>query len=101
MNKIYINKNMSFMIENDSILVKYNEICNKIKKTFNIKFNSMPVYDENYLKPKIKKFNGVVNTIFWGDKVPKEGAHHICIARISIDFVMKMEKENYPPVYLK
>ena len=54
MNKIYINKNMSFMIENDSILVKYNEICNKIKKTFNIKFNSMPVYDENYLKPKIK-----------------------------------------------
>ena len=92
---------MSFMIEDDSVLVKYNEICNKIKKTFNIKFHSMPVYDENYLKAKIKEFNGVVNTIFWSDKVPKEDAHHICIARISIDSVMKMEKENYPQVYLK
>ena len=40
-------KNMSFMIEDDSVFVKYNEIWNKIKKTFNLKFHSMPVYDEN------------------------------------------------------
>ena len=34
------------MIENDSVLVKYNEIWNKIKKTLNIKFHSMSFYDE-------------------------------------------------------
>ena len=35
---------MSFMIEDDSILVKYNEFWNKIKKTLSIKFHSMPFY---------------------------------------------------------
>ena len=94
-------KNMSFMIKDDSVLVKYNEFWNKIKKTLNIKFHSMPVYDEKYTKVKIEIVNGVVNTNFWGDKIPKEGAHYTCIACISIDSVMKMGKKNYPQVYLE
>ena len=72
-------KNMSFMIEDDSVLVKYNEIWNDVKKTLNIKFHSMPVYDKKYIKAKLKEFNGVVNTKFWSDKIPKEGVHHTCI----------------------
>ena len=55
---------MSFMIEDDSVLVKYNEIWNKIKNTLNIKFHSMPAYDEKYIKTKGNEFNGVVNTNF-------------------------------------
>ena len=94
-------KNMSFMIEDDSLLVKYNEIWDSVKKTLNIKFHSMPVYDEKYIKAKIKEFNGVVNTNFWGNKIPKAGVHHTCIACISIDSVMKMEKKNYPQIYLE
>ena len=39
-------KNMSFLIKDDDILVKHNEILNKIKKTLNIKFHSMSIYDE-------------------------------------------------------
>ena len=35
-----------FMTEDDSFLGKHNDIWNKIKKTLNIKFHSMPVYDE-------------------------------------------------------
>ena len=50
----------------------------------------MPPYDEKYIKAKVKEFNGVVNTSFWGDKIPKEGMHHTCIACISTDSVMKM-----------
>ena len=93
---------MSFMIEDDSVLVKYNEIWNNVKKILNIKFHSMPVYDEKYIKTKIKEFNGVVNTNFWGNKILKEGVHHTCIACISIDSVMKMKKKkNYPQVYLE
>ena len=61
-------KNMSFMIEDDIALVKCNEIWNKIKKTLNIKFHSMPVYDEKYINAKVREFNGVVNTNFWGIK---------------------------------
>ena len=42
------------MIEDNSVLIKYNEIWNKIKKTLNIKFHSMPAYDEKYIKAKVK-----------------------------------------------
>ena len=49
------------MIEDDRVLVKYNEIWNKVKKTLNIKFHSMPVYDEKYIKAKVNEFNDVVN----------------------------------------
>ena len=31
----------------------------------------------------------------------KEGVHHACIACVSIDSVMKMDKENNPQVYLE
>ena len=36
---------MSFVIKGDDMLDQYNEIWNRIKKTLNIKFHSMPVYD--------------------------------------------------------
>ena len=85
-------KNTPFMIEDDSVLVKYNEIWNKIKKTLNIKFHSRPVYDEKYMRAKVKEFNSVVNKNFWGDKVPEKDVQHTCIACISIDSLMKMEK---------
>ena len=49
-------KNMSFMIKDDGILVKYNEIWNKIKKKLSTKFDSMPVYDEKYIKAKVENF---------------------------------------------
>ena len=94
-------KNMSFMIKNDDVLDKYNEIWNKIKKTLNVKFHSMPVYDEKYIKAKIREFNGVIKTNFLIDEVPKEGVHYACIACVTIDSVMKMEKKNYLQVYLE
>ena len=39
-------KNMSFVIKDDEVLDKYNEIWDKIYETLNKKFHSMPVYDE-------------------------------------------------------
>ena len=43
------------MINDDNVLVQYNEIWNKIKKTLNIKFHSMSVYDEKYIKAKVRE----------------------------------------------
>ena len=94
-------KNMSFLIKNDRVLDKYNTISDKIKETLNIKFHSMPVYDEKYIKAKVREFNGVIKTNFLGDEIPKENVHYACIACITIDSVMKMEKKNYPQVYLE
>ena len=77
-------------------LYKYNEIWDKIKETlmFNNtpKFHSMPVYDEKYIKAKVREFNGAIKTNFLGDEIPKENVHYICIACITIDSVMRIEK---------
>ena len=94
-------KNMSFVIKDDYVLDKYNEIWDKIKETLNIKFHSMSVYDEKYIKAKVREFNGTIKTNFLGDKIPKEIMHYTCITCIIIDSVMKMEKKNYQQVYLE
>ena len=36
-----------------------------------------------------------------GNKIPKENKHYTCIACITIDSVMRMEKKNYPQVFLE
>ena len=94
-------KNMSFVIKNDDVLDKYKEIWDKIKGKLNVKLHSMLVYDEKYMKAKVREFNGVIKTNFLGDEVSKENEHHTCIACITIDSVMGMEKKNCPQVYLE
>ena len=61
----------------------------------------MPAYDEKYIKAKVREFNGVIKTSLIGDKIPKETMHCTCIACITIDSVMRIEKENYPQVHLE
>ena len=92
---------MSFVIKDDDVLDKYNELWDKLKTDLNIKFHRMPVYDEKYIKAKITEFNRVINTNFLGDEILKESMHYACIACITIDSVMRMEKNNYPQVYLE
>ena len=87
-------KSMSFMFKNDDMLDKYNEIWDKIKETLNVKFHSMSVYDEKYIKAKVREFNGVIKTKFLGDEIPKENMYYTCMACITIDSVMKMKKKK-------
>ena len=95
-------KNMSFVMKDDDVLDKYNEIWSKIKNRLNIKFHSMPVYDEKYIKSTIRQFNGVVKTKFLGDEMPKENVHYVCITCITIDSVMRIKKKkNYTQVCLE
>ena len=64
-------KNMSFFIKDDDVVDKYNEICEKVKNKLNIKFHSMPVYDETFIKAKVREFNCVIKANLLGGKVPK------------------------------
>ena len=43
----------------------------------------------------------MIKTNFLSDEVPKENKHYTCIACITIDSVMRMEKKNYLQVYLE
>ena len=90
-------KNMSFMVKNDDVLDRYNEIWDKIKNKLNIKFHRN---DEKYMKTKVTEFDGVIKTKFLGNRIPKENKHYTCIACITIDSVMRVEKKNYLQIYL-
>ena len=43
----------------------------------------------------------MINTLFSGDEIPKERIHYVCIAAIFIDSVLRVDKKNYPQVYLE
>ena len=88
-----VEKNMSFLIKNSEVWEKYEDIWNVIKNKLNIKFHSQPVYENKYLKVKVRVFNG--------NNVPKENTYCTCIACITLDSVLKMGKKNYPQVYLE
>ena len=94
-------KNMSFSIKDDNALDKYNKIWDKIKEKLNIKFHSMLVYNETYIRAKVREFDSKIKTNFLGDETPKENMHYTCIAWITIDSVMRMDKKYYPQVYLE
>ena len=55
---------------------------------------SEPVYNEKYLKAKIKSYNSKISANFHDNKIPKEGSQFICLSVIFIDFVLRSGK-NY------
>ena len=52
------------------------------------------------IKAKVREFNGSIKTSFLGNNVPKENTYYTCIACITTDSVLKMNKKNYPQAYL-
>ena len=48
--------NLSLWIKITELLEKYNEIRDKVKNTIKKGFHSEPVYNEKYLRTKIKSF---------------------------------------------
>ena len=53
------------------------------------------------LNAKIREFDGEIKTNFLGNSIPKENVYYAWIACITIDSVIKMNKKNYPQVYLE
>ena len=84
---------MSFLIKDDKVWEKYEQIWDVIKNKLKIKFHSLPVYDKKYLMTKVREYDGVIKTNFLGNNMPKENMHYTCIACINIDSVMRMEKK--------
>ena len=94
-------KNLSVLIKDDEVSKKYDKIWDVIKNKLSIKFHSDPIYEQKYLKAKIREFYGVIKTNFLDNDMPKENMHYTCIACITIDSVMKIDKKNVPQLYLE
>ena len=72
---------------------EYEDIWNVIKNKLNIKFHTQSIYENKYFKTKVREFDGSIKTNFLGNNVPKKNTYHTCIACITIDSVMKMNKK--------
>ena len=86
-------KNMSFLIKDDEVWEKYDKIMDMIKDKLGIEFHIKPVYEYKYLKAKVREFDGVIKTNLLGNDMPKENMCYTCIACITIDSVMKIDKK--------
>ena len=92
---------MSLLIKNSEVWEKYEDIWNVIKNKLNIKFHGQLIYKNKYLKTKVRQFDGSIKTNVLGNGLPKENTYYTCIACITLDSVLKMNKKNYPQVYLE
>ena len=92
---------MSFLIKNNEVWGKYEDIWGVIKNKQSIKFHSESIYKKKYLKAKIREFDVDIKTNFLSNGLPKENTYYTCIACITIDSVIRMNKKNYPQVYLE
>ena len=48
-------------------------------------FNSDPLYNEKYLKTKIKSYGGKTETKLHDERILKEGLHCVCLSEVLID----------------
>ena len=89
-----------FLVKDEKLLAKYNEAWVKIKETTRRKkFHGHPVFDNKYLKTKIKSYQGRITTNF-NSKVPEAGSKWICLSLTVIDSVFKSGK-NYLQTFLE
>ena len=77
------------MIKDYESLEKYNEIWEKVKNGIKKEFDCEPVYNEKYLKAKIKSSKGKIKTNFHNDKTPKKGSNFICLSAILIILLLE------------
>ena len=62
---------MSSYIDDEKLLEKYKTILTKIEDLKNIELNALPVYDDRYIKIKVKTYGNKVLTNFRGLNVPE------------------------------
>ena len=73
----------------------------KLKNSIKRKIDSEPVYNEKYLKAKIKSCKEKINTNFHDNKIPKNSSQFICLSVILINSVFRTGKNYYPQVFLE
>ena len=64
-----------------------------VKNKLSIKFYSKPIYDQKYLKAKVRELDGVIKTNFLGNDTPNENMRYTCIACITTGSIMRMDKK--------
>ena len=90
---------MSFRIDDERLLQKYKGILKKIKDLKNIE---LPIYDDIYIKTKIRTYGDNVYTNFNGLNVPEDDIECESFIFISIDsLLVYIRKQILPPIIFR
>ena len=99
-------KKMSFFTDNNEFLERYTAIWEKINNLVNKKFDSDPIYNNNYINTKIRSCNNDIKTNFRNinnknNKLPEKNKPYKCVSLISSDSIIKTNKKYYPQTLLQ
>ena len=86
---------MSFHITGNKLLMKYKTVWTKIESLKDIEFNALLVYDDRYIKTKIKTYGGKVYTNFHGLIVPEDSVKCESFTIIFIDSLLGYGNKYY------
>ena len=96
------NKYKNLLVNDEEIPKKYIEIWNKIKSLFKKEFNSEQVYNDKYIKTKIKIYNDRKYTTFQYNKTTKDNEYCTYLSAILLDSIfVDSDKEHYPQIFLE
>ena len=94
------NKLMSFHIDDEKPLENYKAIWTKIEDLKNFERNALPVYDDKYIKTKIRTYGDKVYTNYGVLIVPEDDIECDSFTVISIDSLLVYKNKYYIQVYL-
>ena len=69
---------MYFLIEDNKLLKKYNDIWNKVSNSIKKGFDSEPIYNKKCMKTKVKSF-GNEATDFHDEEIPRVDYNYFCL----------------------
>ena len=78
-----------------TLVEKSNTIWDKVSLDVKEKFYNKPVYNNEFLKSKIKSHGDKV-TDFYDKKIRKVDSNHTCLVVITLDSALKKDDIYYP-----
>ena len=95
-----INKLMCFCIDDEKLLEKYKAIWTRNWDIRNFVLDAVPVYDDRYLKTKIRTYHDKVYTNFCGLNLPEDDIECEFFTVMSIGSLLVYGKKYYLLVFL-
>ena len=99
-------RKMSFFTTNNEFLERYTAIWEKISDLVNKKFNSDPIYNNKYIDTNIRSYSNDIITNLRNidnknNKLPEKNKPYKYVSLISLDSIIKFNKEYYPQTLLQ
>ena len=88
-------KYMNHLVKDEKILKTFLQMWKKIHSLIKKELNSEPVYNDKYIKTKIKIYNDKVYTNFQHNKIPKDNEYCACLSVILLDSIFVNSNKEY------